>query len=117
MKSESIIEGLNRHIETKRASMGIQSKGHLVLHTEIYANTAFKAYKTFKYTLWFYHSGKSYKVVTVQQVEKVLEGKENQIIEKLDSELSSLLFSWIGSDSYNKVIEGEYYGVSENPNE
>ena len=34
MKTEDIVEGLNRHIEAKREESGIKTTGHLILHKE-----------------------------------------------------------------------------------
>ena len=110
MKAEDIIEGLNKHIETKRSERGIENVGHMVLQKEIMPHSSFKVYKIYKYTLWFTKRGKSYKVITVQHTAKVPDGQEENM-------LSTLIFNWIGSDFYEAVIKGEYNGVSENTNE
>ena len=65
MKSEDIIEGLNKHIETHRKDKGIKATGHLVLQKEIMPHSSFKAYKIYEYTLWFTKKGKSYKVIVL----------------------------------------------------
>ena len=65
MKAEDIIEGLNLHIETKREDRGIKTTGHLILQKEIMPHSSFKAYKIYKYTLWFATRGKSYKVLVL----------------------------------------------------
>lgn len=116
MKTEDIIEGLNKHIETKRKDRGIKTTGHLVLQKEIMPHSSFKVYKIYKYTLWFTKRGKSYKVITVQHTAKVPDGQEENMLREMNIILSTLIFNWIGSDFYEVVIKGEYNGVSEDRN-
>lgn len=117
MKAEDIIEGLNKHIETRRSERGIENVGHMVLQKEIMPHASFKVYKIYKYTLWFTKRGKSYKVITAQHTAKVPDGQEENMLREMNIMLSTLLFNWIGSDFYEAVIKGEYNGVSENANE
>lgn len=117
MKAEDIIEGFNLHIETKRKDRGIKTTGHLVLQKEIKPHSSFKAYKIYKYTLWFAKKGKSYEVMVLEHTAKVLDGKEESMLRKMDIMLSTSIFNWIGSDFYEAVIKGEYNGVSEDTNE
>ena len=113
MKSEDIIEGLNRHIETKRKDGGIKATGHLVLQKEILPHSSFKAYKIYKYTLWFTKKGKSYKVIVLQHTAKVLDGQEENMNREMNIMFSESLFNWIRSDYYTDVINGTYKGVEE----
>ena len=117
MKAEDIIEGLNLHIETKRKDIGIKTTGHLVLQKEIKPHSSFKAYKIYKYTLWFTKRGKSYEVMEIQHTAKVLDGQEENMLREMNTMLSTSIFNWIGSDFYEAVIKGEYNGVSKNTNE
>ena len=118
MKAEDIIESLNKHIEIRRGERGIENVGHIVLQREIMPHSSFKVYKIYKYTLWFTKRGKSYEVVKIQHTAKVSDGQEeNKLREKMDIMLSTLIFNWIGSSSYEAVIKGEYNGVSEDTNE
>lgn len=117
MKAEDIIEGLNKHIEIRRSERGIENVGHIVLQREIIPHSSFKIYKIYKYTLWFTKRGKSYKVITVQHIAKVPDGQEENMLREMNIMLSTSIFNWIGSDSYEAVIKGEYNGVSENINE
>lgn len=111
MKIEDIIEGLNRHIECQRATLGIKETGHVVLHKEILPYPTFKIYKAFKYNLWFIKNKKSYKLLTLSQVLKVPTGQEELVEKELGISLSVLIFNWMGSDSYKEVINGEYDGA------
>lgn len=117
MKAEDIIEGLNLHIETKRKDRGIKTTGHLVLQKEIKSHSSFKAYKIYKYTLWFAKKGKSYEVMVLEHTARVLDGQEENMLREMNIMLSTLIFNWIGSDFYEAVIKGEYNGVSEDRNE
>ena len=113
MKAEDIIEGLNLHIETKRKDRGIKTTGHLVLQTEIKSHSSFKAYKIYKYTLWFAKKGKSYEVMVLELTTKVLDDQEENINRRMNIMLSNMIFNWIGSDFYEQVINGEYNGIKE----
>lgn len=117
MKAEDIIEGLNLHIETKRKDRGIKTTGHLVLQKEIKSHSSFKAYKIYKYTLWFAKKGKYYEVMVLEHTAKVLDGHEENMNREMNIMLSNMIFNWIGSASYEAVIKGEYNGVSEDRNE
>ena len=116
-ESRRYIEGLNKHIETKRSERGIENVGHMVLQKEIIPHSSFKVYKIYRYTLWFTKRGKSYRVITVQHTAKVPDGQEENMLREMNIMLSTLIFNWIGSDFYEAVIKGEYNGVSENTNE
>lgn len=111
MKSEDIIEGLNRHIEARREEESISTSGHLVLHKEIQLSSSFKAYKTYRYTLWFVKDKKSYRVLVLQHTDKVLDNQEENMIRKMNIMFSELLFNWIRSTYYIEVINGTYKGV------
>ena len=113
MKAEDIIEGLNLHIETKRKDRGIKTTGHLVLQKEIKSHSSFKAYKIYKYTLWFAKKGKSYEVMVLEHTAKVLDGEGENMSGELNIMLSNMIFNWIGSDFYEQVINGEYNGIKE----
>lgn len=113
MKAEDIIEGLNLHIETKRKDRGIKTTGHLVLQKEIKSHSSFKAYKIYKYTLWFAKKGKSYEVMVLEYTTKVLDGQEENMNRRMNIMLSNMIFNWIGSDFYEQVINGECNGIKE----
>lgn len=117
MRAEDIVEGLNRHIEDKRSERGITSKGHLVLQRTIEPHPTFKAYKSCNAVLWFVKGTKKYSVAVISHTAKVLEGQEESIQQYMNIELCHLIFNWVGSNFYEKVIKGEYNGISENTNE
>ena len=117
MKVEDIIEGLNQSIEDKRDALKIKATGHLVLQRTVKPHQTFKAYKEYESIVWVVKGGKKYRVITVKETAKVLDGQEETMIRKMNVELSRLIFNWIGSDFYEQVINGEYNGVSEDTNE
>lgn len=109
MKTENIIEGLNRHIEIRRKELGIDTSGHLILTKKITTNTSFKAYKTYEYTLWYRDFKDKYRIITISKTDRVI-GNEEDILKELDIDLCIAIFNWIGTDFYNKIMKGEYDG-------
>lgn len=110
MKIENIVEGLNRFIEDKRDVLKIKTNGHLVLQRTMKPRQTFKAYKEYKYIIWFVKDGKKYNIITIEKTAKVLDGQEGTILKIMDIELSKMIFNWIGSASYEQVIKGECNG-------
>lgn len=117
MRTEDIVEGLNRHIEDKRSKKSITSDGHLVLQRIVKTHPTFKAYKIYENILWFIKDGNKYRVITFNYTARVFEGYEGPIQNHINTELCRLIFNWMSTDSYEKVIKGEYNGISENTNE
>ena len=110
MRIEDIIARLNKHIEEARVERGITHNSRLVLHKQIDTNPSFPAYKEFKAQVWFCYKGKSYRVFTISQSEKVLAGQEDRLWDTISTTLLDLIFNWIKSEGYNRVIEGTYEG-------
>ena len=113
MKAEDIIEGLNRHIETKRQLLSIVTTGHLVLQRSMKPHQTFKAYKEYEYVLWFIKGNKKHRVIILKHTAKVLDGQEESLLRELNVKLSELIFNWIGSSSYEDVVKGEYNGYTD----
>lgn len=113
MRVEDIIEGLNRHIEYKRELLGVGTNGHLVLQKSNNPHPTFKAYKEYNYSLWFVKRGKKYKVITVNIVDKVLDGQEESMMRRMNIELCTNIFKLIDSEMYNQIVNGEYDGYKD----
>ena len=113
MKAEDIIEGLNQSIEDKRDALKIKATGHLVLQRTVTPHQTFKAYKEYKYVVWFVKDGKKYRVIRLTWTTKVLDGQEEAVLKEINIRFSRLIFNWIGSDFYEQVINGEYNGIKE----
>ena len=108
MKVEDIIEGLNQSIEDKRDALKIKATGHLVLQRTVKTHQTFKAYKEYESIVWFVKGGKKYRVITVNIVDKVLEGQEETMMRRMNTELCTNIFNLIGSEVYNQIVNGEY---------
>ena len=113
MKAEDIIEGLNQSIEDKRDALKIKATGHLVLQRTVMPHQTFKAYKEYKFVVWFVKDGKKYRVIRLTWNAKVLDGQEETVLREINVRFSRLIFNWIGSDFYEQVINGEYNGIKE----
>ena len=113
MKAEDIIEGLNRSIEDKRYELKINTTGHLVLQRTVKPHQTFKAYKEYEFVIWFVKGGNKYRVITLKETAKVLDGQVESMIRRVNVELSRLIFNWIGSNFYEQVIKGEYNGYTD----
>lgn len=112
MKLEDIIEGLNRSIEAKRENKYKDAKGHLIVQRIITAHPTFKAYKICETILWFVSGKHKYRVITLKDTAKILEGKEEKWLKQFDIEFCELIFNWIGSNFYEQVVKGEYNGYT-----
>ena len=117
MKVEEIIEGLNRSIENRRLHFQIETSGHLVLQKTVTPHETFKAYKEYKYILWFVKNRKKYQILSLKDEFKVIDKQDSNVISAMNTEFCAILFDWIGSVSYKQVIEGEYYGFPEDTDE
>lgn len=104
MKIEDVIESLNRHIEYRRSLKNITAKGHLVLQKIVIPNPTFKAYKEYKVILWFVDGNRKHELLTIKNTYKILDNTIDKVEKDVDIELCNLIFNWIGSESYNKVL-------------
>ena len=108
MKIQDIIEGLNRHIEDIRKELGVQVKGHIVLHKTI-EPCKFKAYKKYSAELFYVDTKIKNKIslgkVAIQDI--VLEGQEEKILSKITIELVQLILRFNKSELFDKIIKGE----------
>lgn len=110
MRMEDMVEGLNRHIEGQRVIRNIITHGHLVFQLSITPHETIKAYKKYEAVVWFVKDKAKHRVVTATQTAKVIEGEDKHILRVLNIELSKTLFSFIGTEIYNQIIEGTYDG-------
>ena len=113
MKAEDLVEALNIHIIQTRKSNNIDNKSHIVLQKNIEQNNTFKAYKTYVRTLWYVNGRNKYIIFKVSHTDKVLDGQEEKIIRAVDMPLAIALFEFMGTEYYNQIINGEYYGGAE----
>ena len=110
MKIEDIIKQLNRHIESRRDALKINTKAHLVLMKSIKPNESFKAYKEVKLCLYYVKGKEHHEVLNLTHTCKILSGQEESIIDDVSKEFVSMIFNWIGCNFYEQIIRGEYNG-------
>lgn len=107
MKTEDIIEGLNRYIEEERKRLNINSSGHIVIRKNIIINPTVKAYKTYTCEVYFVKNKDCYKVTETEIVERVISGQEERINRDLNINLMIILCDLLKSDIYEKIINGD----------
>lgn len=116
MKIEDIISYFNKQLQEKRVSLNHTGKEHLVLQKQIFPHSTFKAYKTFKYILWYVGEVTS-EIKTFEVTDKVLEGSEDKILNRLNEDLIIWLFNLIQSNLYNLILRGNINGdIGKNTN-
>lgn len=110
---KAIVEGFNRYIEEKRLRRNIITNGHIVPQLTITPNATMKAYKTYKIELWFVKDYTKHKILTVQQIARVVDSADSVILNVLEIELSKALFSIVESDIMEDIINGEFSNSNE----
>ena len=110
MRIEEMIEGLNRHIEEIRADRGIKTNSHLVFQLSISPHDTIKAYKKYEAVVWFVKNKLKYRVATVCQVGKVVDGEDKYIMRVINIDMSKILFSLVNKNAFQQIIEGDYDG-------
>lgn len=113
MRIEEMVEGLNRYIEEERVNRGIDLYSHLVFQLSISSHDTIKAYKKYEAVVWFVKSGLKYRVATVNQVAKVVDGEDKHIMRVINIDMSKLLFSLINKKAFQQIIEGTYGDTNE----
>lgn len=113
MRIEEMVEGLNRYIEEERINRGIDLYSHLVFQLSISSHDTIKAYKKYEAVVWFVKSGLKYRVATVNQVAKVVDGEDKHIMRVINIDMSKLLFSLINKKAFQQIIEGTYGDTNE----
>lgn len=110
MSTEDIIESLNLYIEEQRRRLGVNIKGHLVVHKVIDNTSSFKAYKNYKYSVYYIQNRTKHALFGVSLVDKVIGDKDEAIVLKLNIELCKLIFKAIKEGIIDEIIKGEYNG-------
>lgn len=108
-----MVEGLNKYIEEIRVQRKIITDGHLVFQLTIAPHETIKAYKKYEAIVWFVKDGNKYRVATIKQVAKVIEGEDKFIMRVIDIELSRTLFSLVNKEEFQQIIKGDYGNIDE----
>lgn len=113
MRIEEMVEGLNRYIEEERINRGIDLYSHLVFQLSISSHDTIKAYKKYEAVVWFVKSGLKYRVATVNQIAKVVDGEDKHIMRVINIDMSRILFSLINKKAFQQIVEGTYGDTNE----
>lgn len=108
MDAVGIVEALNTKFEWMQCKKGV----HFILHKEIECNSFSKAYKEYKYTLWYINNGEKYKVTTISHTSRVVTEKEEIDMVRYMEELLliSILTLLLDHDNLTLMLDGRFKG-------
>lgn len=108
MDAVGIVEVLNTKFEWMQCKKGV----HFILHKEIECNSFSKAYKEYKYTLWYINNGEKYKVTTISHTSRVVTEKEEADMVKYMEELllTFILTLLLDHDNLTLMLDGRFKG-------
>ncbi len=108
MDAVGIVEVLNTKFEWMQCKKGV----HFILHKEIECNSFSKAYKEYKYTLWYINNGEKYKVTTISHTSRVVTEKEETDMVKYMEELllTFILTLLLDHDNLTLMLDGRFKG-------
>lgn len=110
MDAIGIVETLNKKFESMECKKGV----HFILHKEIECNSFSKAYKEYKWTLWYINSGEKFKVTTLSHTSRVVTEKEESEMTKCmeESLLSFICNLLLDHDNLTLMLDGRYKGTN-----
>lgn len=110
MDAVGIVEVLNTKFEWMRCKKGV----HFILHKEIECNSFSKAYKEYKWTLWYINNGEKFKVTTISHISRVVTEKEESEMTKCmeESLLTSIFNLLLDHDSLTLMLNGKFKGYT-----
>lgn len=110
MELEDIVEGLNRYVEGERNNKHIESCGHFVLQREIELHPTFKAYKSYKATVWWVIPRHKEKAITICNLQKVTtEVQEANLWKEIGIQLIIKVAELVSSSDFSKYINSNEY--------
>ena len=109
MDAVGIVEVLN----TKFECMGCNKGVHFILHKEIECNNFSKAYKEYKWTLWYINNGEKFKVTTLSHISRIVtEKEESEMTKYMEELLLDFIFNLLlDHDNLTLVLDGKYKGT------
>lgn len=109
MDAVGIVEVLNTKLESMKCKKGV----HFILHKEIECNSFSKAYKEYKWTLWYINNGEKFKVTTISHISRVVTEKEESEMTKCmeESLLTSIFNLLLDHDNLTLMLDGRYKGT------
>ena len=109
MDAVGIVETLNIKFESMKCKKGV----HFILHKEIECNSFSKAYKEYKWTLWYINNGEKFKVITLSHTSRIVtEREELEMIKYMEELLLTFIFNLLQDyDNLTLMLDGRYKGI------
>lgn len=106
MDAIGIVETLNKKFESMECKKGV----HFILHKEIECNSFSKAYKEYKWTLWYINSGEKFKVTTLSHTSRVItEKEESEMVKYMEESLLTLILNLLlDHDNLTLMLDGKF---------
>lgn len=110
MDAVGIVEVLNTKFERMKCNKGV----HFILHKEIECNNFSKAYKEYKWTLWYINNGEKSKVTTLSHTSRIVtEKEESEMIKLMEESLLALIFNLLlDHDNLTLMLDGKFKGYT-----
>ena len=113
MKINDIIECINQTLDIRRNTLKIKSKAFFTIRKAIERKMG--PIKVFHTYIEFQNEGKTYPVYKSSNIERVIEGQESDIWNRIDKEtvkaLMNIMLYGVGIYSWDKFVTGEYHGI------
>lgn len=109
MNAIGIVETLNTKFECIQCKKGV----HFILHKKIECNSFSKAYKEYKWTLWYINSGEKFRVTTLSHTSRVVtEKEESEMVKYMEELLLTFIFNLLlDHDNLTLMLNGRYKGT------
>ena len=110
MDAVGIVEVLNTKLESMKCKKGV----HFILHKEIECNSFSKAYKEYKWTLWYINNGEKFKVTTLSNTSRIVtEKEESEMTKYMEESLLTFIFNLLlDHDNLTLMLNGRYKGAN-----
>lgn len=110
MDAVGIVEVLNTKLELMKCKNGV----HFILHKEIEYNSFSKAYKEYRWTLWYINNGEKFKVTTLSHSSRIVtENEESKMIKYMEEQLLTFIFNLLQDhDNLTSILDGRYKGTN-----
>lgn len=111
MTIEDIVIVFNDVLQEYRKTLNIDCNNHIVVQRKVTTNSTFKAYKNYDTILWYINGKDKYELISSTCNFRITnEAEKTKALDLIDSEICKSLFSLVGTEIYNLVIKGEFYG-------
>lgn len=109
MNAIGIVETLNTKFECMQCKKGV----YFILHKEIECNSFSKAYKEYKWTLWYINNGEKLRVTTLSHTSRVVtEKEESEMVKYMEELLLTFIFNLLlDYNNLTLMLNGRYKGT------